>query len=506
MRLLRRSLVLSALAALSCVGQAGSMSGDLLDAGALNSDSGAGDSGIGDAGQTVAIALTPRTAEAGFGGRVQFSANVTGTSDTSVSWTLTEGGAAGLVTATGQYTAPSAAGVFHLVATSHADSRRSDTATITVTPTAVDPCIAAGNCQSGVWVNVTPKEVSLTELPAPLNCGNFGTELAQADPKHPSDLYTSFNCQGIWKSTDFGQTWKGPINDGGTQSPVSSCAGGVMVAPSNVGSPILYLSCMRGGAVGFWRSLNGGVDWTHHQVNALPANRQDVYPPEVDPYDSQHLLMAGHEMDEAVESTNGGETWSLVSKDADGGMFFTGGTGAIHFINTGNPSTTRNTWLWVSASTGGRIGTWRTANAGNTWKRVDGNEKGHSLYQIYQPDTAGVLYMAGVYSALGWGVLRSTDYGETWTHVGVSSNENIVFGTSRHLYAMNGFAVGAGGMVNPNLEVGDHPGTGPWMSVATPTAMAQGPATATVINNGTHNVIITANFNSGLWRYVEPAN
>jgi hypothetical protein len=36
----------------------------------------------------------------------------------------------------------------------------------------------------------------------------------QADPANPSHLYTMFHCQGVWKSTNYGTTWTGPINTG----------------------------------------------------------------------------------------------------------------------------------------------------------------------------------------------------------------------------------------------------------------------------------------------------
>jgi hypothetical protein len=109
-----------------------------------------------------------------------------------------------------------------------------------------------------------------------------------------------------------------------------------------------------------------------------------------------------------------------------------------------------------------------------TWTNVDANEHPHGSTQLYQPDTNGVVYMAGVYSASGWGVLRSTDYGATWGHVGGTSNEVIVFGTPTHVYSMNGYPAGAGMAITPNLEVGDQPGTGTWSMDVTPAAMTQG--------------------------------
>ncbi len=80
----------------------------------------------------VAVAVAPTTAAASTGGTAQFSATVTGSTNTAVSWSVQEGSAGGAVTSTGLYTAPSAAGTYHVVATSAAAPTQSGSATVTV--------------------------------------------------------------------------------------------------------------------------------------------------------------------------------------------------------------------------------------------------------------------------------------------------------------------------------------------------------------------------------------
>jgi fibronectin type 3 domain-containing protein len=345
----------------------------------------------------------------------------------------------------------------------------------------------------GVWINVTPSGVDLTNA----LCGNFGSQTVQADPAHPSNLYAEFNCQGIWRSTDYGATWSGPINTGTNGVTVSDCGSGITVSISNTTNvPTIYEGCIRGNGIGFWKSVDGGVNWTHYSVGPN-SNRQDYYPPVVDPYDPDHLLMTGHEFDSIVESIDGGQSWTNVS--FANGMLQNNGTGFIFFINTGNASTTRGNWLWMSQVAGGLYGTWRTANSGGTWAQVDKNEHSVGSAQIYQPDNSGVVYIAGQYSALGDGVLRSTDYGQTWSHVGTADSESVVFGTSKNVYAMYGFP----GASTPPFEIAAQPGTGTW--VAGPTAAGlDGPAQVAVVNDGTHNILVGAMWTSGVWRYVEP--
>jgi hypothetical protein len=345
----------------------------------------------------------------------------------------------------------------------------------------------------GTWTNVTPSGVDLEDA---LTCGNYGTESIQSDPAHPGNLYVQFMCQGIWMSTDYGVTWSGPINTGTNGTVAGDCAGGITIAPSSTASvPTIYQSCIRGSGVGFWKSVDGGVNWTRYTVGA--TSRQDYYPASVDPYDENHLLMAGHEFVSLVESVDGGQTWTSIA--ISGAMSGTGGTGAVAFINTGNASTTRGNWLWM-ATQGGNYGTWLTADSGATWAQVDTNAHPAGSTQIYQPDNNGVVFMAGAGSALGSGVLRSTDYGHTWTHVGMTNNESVVIGTSKNLYAMYGYPDAP----PPSFELASAPGTGTWIAPNTPSGMVEGAVQMIVVNDGTHNILLGAMWESGVWRYIEP--
>jgi hypothetical protein len=341
-----------------------------------------------------------------------------------------------------------------------------------------------------------------------LDCGNYGTKGVQVDPLRPQDVYVEYNCQGIWKSVDYGQTWSGPINTGHNGAAVGDCAGSIAIArsPSNP-TAILYESCIRGSGLGFWRSDNGGVDWTSFDVlpdgGAASAENQQYYSPAVDPYDPDHLLMSQHATDGLVQSTDGGQTWTNIVLDA--AMITGGDTGGIDFVNTGDPSTTRTTWLWLSAAS---AGTWRTSDGGATWTQVQTNEHvaGSMHAEIFQPTpyTSGTIYMAGEYSGSGSGVFISQDFGSTWTHVGQNEPESTVIATSKNVYAGFGWAAGPSTAVAPGLEVASIPGTGTWSSPGTPPAMTQGPGQAAVTNDGTYNIVFFGNYNAGLWRYVEP--
>ncbi len=76
----------------------------------------------------IFVSLAPPMAIVPLGGKHAFSATVTGTTrgqSSAVTWSVEEGAAGGSVDANGNYTAPAAEGVFHVVATSAADASRS---------------------------------------------------------------------------------------------------------------------------------------------------------------------------------------------------------------------------------------------------------------------------------------------------------------------------------------------------------------------------------------------
>src|SRR5262249_1219588 len=140
----------------------------------------------------------------------------------------------------------------------------------------------------------------------------FGVASIQIDPAHPSNIYIEVLCQGIWKSTDYGLTWTGPINTGTNGAAVGACSGGIAIPPSSTANvPTIYDACIRE-ATGFWKSVDGGVSWTTYNI-APSGGRQDYASPVVDPYDADHVLMTGHEQDFVVQSVDGGQTWTNVA-------------------------------------------------------------------------------------------------------------------------------------------------------------------------------------------------
>ena len=245
-----------------------------------------------------------------------------------------------------------------------------------------DLCVAAGTCPLATWVDVTPTGINLDQ--AQFGGDNFGVLDIVVDPARLNDIY-AFTChQGVWKSTDYGQTWTGPINTGSNGSLLNAgkqwCAAIADTGSST--SPTLW-TCNGNGQTGVWKSTDGGIDWTNYQT--LPSELgQDVYSITNDPYDPNHLLTGFHESKGIAESTDGGQTWMNVS----GNLNPNGFSYYPFFLDTGDATTTRQTWLrcfrrrirearWerggrrTEASRGRRLKTWNARTAAPKYTKTE---------------------------------------------------------------------------------------------------------------------------------------
>jgi hypothetical protein len=80
----------------------------------------------------VAVSVTPGSTSVSVGASQKFTATVTGTTNTAVTWSVQESNG-GAIDSSGNYTAPMKAGSFHVVATSQADSSKSSAVGVSVT-------------------------------------------------------------------------------------------------------------------------------------------------------------------------------------------------------------------------------------------------------------------------------------------------------------------------------------------------------------------------------------
>ncbi|HYA61611.1 MAG TPA: hypothetical protein VED66_00305, partial [Candidatus Sulfotelmatobacter sp.] len=95
---------------------------------------------------TLNVAISPLSASVQTGGQQQFSATVTGTSNTAVNWSA----AGGTISSSGLFTAGNTVGTYNVAATSVADSSKSAQATVAVTAPPQPPGTASTITKDGI--------------------------------------------------------------------------------------------------------------------------------------------------------------------------------------------------------------------------------------------------------------------------------------------------------------------------------------------------------------------
>jgi len=131
---------------------------------------------------TVLVSVAPPTASVGIGKTQQFTATVTGASNSAVSWSVAGGASGGTITNSGMYTAPAAVPnppQVKVTATSQADATKSASATVTVT--------TAGTAASGS-VSVSPSQATIA---------NFSTQQFTASVNGTPSSAVTWQVNGV---------------------------------------------------------------------------------------------------------------------------------------------------------------------------------------------------------------------------------------------------------------------------------------------------------------------
>src|SRR5581483_489381 len=297
-----------------------------------------------------------------------------------------------------------------------------------------DPCIAAGTCPPGVWIDVTPSQMSAVLRPT---ANVFGPGSITGDPARPSDLYVGGSSAGLWKSTDYGNSWT-KIND-----TLPDVPRGMVIAVAGTTPATIWAA----GYNTIYKSVDAGVTF---KQTALTVS---LYSLTVDPNDPTHLISGLHEADGIVESTDGGATWRLVG----GAGFPSGGVSWYpFFVDAGGAAATRQTWFAIAQNGASAI---LTHDAGASWtipNGLNGLQHPHGNSQLYQ--NGSTLYIAGDGGPMGQGVYRSSDLGANWSRVDSGQTpEALVWGTPKSVYAMYAWAC-AGCKLGTQFESAPQPG------------------------------------------------
>jgi photosystem II stability/assembly factor-like uncharacterized protein len=247
-------------------------------------------------------------------------------------------------------------------------------------------------------------------------------------PHQPSVFYMAAVNGGVWKTTDFGNTWN-PIFD----DQPSGSVGALAVAPSDPN--IIYVGSGEGlqrpdlaTGDGVYKSTDAGKSWAHLGL----GDAQQITAILVDPQDPNRVFVAaeGHAYGPNAErgvfrSTDGGQSFQKV-------LYKDENTGAADLaFDPRNPQTVYAA-LWAArvapweVRSGASIyiagsGLYKSTDGGDTWKPLTKGLPGASegLGRIgiaIAPSDPKRIYVSAEATKVG-GVYRSDDEGESWKQV-----------------------------------------------------------------------------------------
>jgi photosystem II stability/assembly factor-like uncharacterized protein len=242
----------------------------------------------------------------------------------------------------------------------------------------------------------------------------------------PGTFYLGGSGAGVWKTTDYGETWK-PMSDGYFASP---SIGDIAVAQNDpnivyvgTGSDGLRSNVIAG--KGMYKSIDGGETWTHIGLE----NTGHIGAVEIDPTNHNIVWVAAigqafnaNEERGIYKTTNGGKTWNKV-------LYHSATTGFADVeLLPGNPEIVfaaawkaeRKPWTIISGGPAETGGIWKSVDGGRTWdKKTKGLPTGligKIDFAISAADSSIVYALVEAPDDEG-GLYKSVDQGESFTQV-----------------------------------------------------------------------------------------
>ncbi len=270
-------------------------------------------------------------------------------------------------------------------------------------------------------------EVRLRSLGPTLKPGRVAD--ITVDPRNRSVWYLANASSGLWKTTNRGNNWQPIFDEGGSYS-----LGCVTIDSSN--SEVVWLGTGEnssnrsvGYGDGIYKSTDGGQTWKHMGLR----NSQHIGKILIDPRDSDVVLVAaegplwspGGERG-LFKTTDGGQTWEAVLEVSEN----TGITDIVFdprdpdVIYAASYQRRRHVGLLIGG--GPESAVYKSADGGETWKKLTNGLPTVDIGRIalaVSPQNPNVVYALIEAAGSESGFFRSADRGNTWVR---QSNYRVV--------------------------------------------------------------------------------
>lgn len=214
------------------------------------------------------------------------------------------------------------------------------------------------------------------------------------DPQDSQIIYIGTKEDGIFVTKDGAGSWE-KLN-----FPPVKVYG---LAINRFNSQTIFVSGVWQGRGKIYKSENGGTDWK--EIYTEPADGTVITALAASPFDG-NIIYAGTSEGAVFKTTSSGESWSNLTKASNA------------VTNIAFDVASADT-IYLSIFKGAIL---RTRDGGKTFsnlaKNIEGGKSLRSASQVFavatDPLSTGILY-----AGLDEGVIKSTDYGETWSPLNV---------------------------------------------------------------------------------------
>jgi photosystem II stability/assembly factor-like uncharacterized protein len=228
------------------------------------------------------------------------------------------------------------------------------------------------------------------------------------DPENSANIY-ALARYGVLKSADHGQTWTA-ANTGLQSNHVFQ----LVIVPTD--PPALY--ALANG--GLFKSTDGAQSW--HSVNPKLNDAGATGPILIsgvvaDPKNPLTMYATGQgSVAGLFKSTDGGVTWYSFKTPLP--------TSVLHFLPIFNPASPSTIYLWYSdynpQTKAGGVHLLQSMDDGASWSEIGngGAPPDSGLYSLaFDPKSPSTVYASYSSISQGWGVIKSTDGGKSWTQL-----------------------------------------------------------------------------------------